>query len=106
MKDNPNCGQWHPWGTCPDCREEEAMSSKWNHAQCTLCWDFEHMFEDEPRVPFRVKWEAVHEGGEEEVWCCFCRDLIDETWDTEGVIYVRADPAKLSCADLHPQEVT
>lgn len=72
------------------------MSDNWNHKICTPCWSASNP----DRIPFRVKWET--RDSEEEIWCCFCGDLISRDYfDEDGIIFIRMDPKTTFCEDLH-----
>lgn len=65
----------------------------WTHRICEPCW----IALNGSRMAVRMKPEhATNE------WCCFCGD---EVPGAEGAIYVREDPAKMSCANLHEHPV-
>lgn len=66
------------------------MSNDWNHSCCDTCWLQRCRAAGEPdRVATRVRLDRFQP-------CCFCG-----TWHGSG-IYIRQDPATLSCA--HPGE--
>lgn len=63
---------------------------EWTHAVCDMCFDLYAEENGWSDPPVRVK--------NSDEWCCFCRDA------TDSGIFVRFDPNKLRCGDLHTDE--
>ncbi len=65
--------------------------SRWNHSICEECWNKRHP----DREPVRIREEYRDE---KPIPCCYC------SRPHQSGIYVRDDPATLSCRGIHPSE--
>lgn len=66
--------------------------AQWTHNVCEVCYDIYKEENSWLEEPFRIREPEV-------TWCCFCRDSNDDG------IYVRFDPKKLKCDDLHEEDL-